>query len=219
MLDDAGYTKGSDGIRTTPGGGKRLSFRLFGRSDSPTLEGLGAVHRRAGSADDRHRGQDRRSCRRTTCTEIIGDGDYDMFEWGWVVEPDPDYQLSTFTVRLAVSSKDGGRSTRTCPTRFYCNPAYDALYEQQSTTTDLDARADIVKQMQKMLYDDAPYVVTYYYDEPRGLPVRPVHRLLAAAGPEGLAAVPVRHLQLPQHLDLRAEGGPEEGEVQQLDSG
>jgi peptide/nickel transport system substrate-binding protein len=27
--------------------------------------------------------------------------------------------------------------------------------------------AEIVKQMQKMLYDDAPYVVTAYYDDPQ----------------------------------------------------
>ena len=31
-----------------------------------------------------------------------------MFEWGWVVEPDPDYQLSTFTCASRVSYKDGG---------------------------------------------------------------------------------------------------------------
>ena len=95
-------------------------------------------------------------------TEIIGDGEYDMFEWGWVVEPDPDYQLSTFLCSSR-STKDGGTISAGLSDTFYCNPAYDALYDQQATTTDPKARADIVKQMQKMLYDDAPYVVTYYY--------------------------------------------------------
>ena len=47
---------------------------------------------------------------------------------------------------------------------FYCNKAYDALYEQQSGEIDAAKRAAIVKQMQQMLYDDAPYVVTFYYD-------------------------------------------------------
>ena len=50
---------------------------------------------------------------------------------------------------------------------FYCNPEYDKLYEQQKVTIDPAKRAEIVKQMQRMLYDDAPYVVTYYYDDPR----------------------------------------------------
>ena len=46
-----------------------------------------------------------------TLTEIIGQGKYDMFEWGWVVEPDPDYQLSTFTCAKR-SYKDGGPDLR-----------------------------------------------------------------------------------------------------------
>jgi peptide/nickel transport system substrate-binding protein len=95
-------------------------------------------------------------------TQIIGDGAYDLFEWGWVVEPDPDYQLSTFLCSSR-STKDGPTITAGLSDSFYCNPAYDALYAQQSTTTDLKARDVIVKQMEKILYDDAPYVVTYYY--------------------------------------------------------
>jgi peptide/nickel transport system substrate-binding protein len=97
-------------------------------------------------------------------TEIIGQGEFDMFEWGWVVEPDPDYQLSTFTCGSR-SYKSGGDVLANLSDSFYCNTAYDKLYEQQKITIDPAKRADIVKQMQKMLYDDAPYVVTFYYDE------------------------------------------------------
>src|SRR5262249_30449228 len=96
-------------------------------------------------------------------TEIIGQGEYDLFEWGWVVEPDPDYQLSTFLC-ASRSTKDGKTITAGPSDSFYCNPAYDQLYDQQSVTTDPTARTAIVKQMQQLLYDDAPYVVTFYYD-------------------------------------------------------
>jgi peptide/nickel transport system substrate-binding protein len=86
-----------------------------------------------------------------------------MFEWGWVVEPDPNYQLSTFTCANR-SYKDGGSIFANLSDSFYCNKNYDALFAKQSTQIDPAARAETVKAMQKMLYDDAPYVLTYYYD-------------------------------------------------------
>jgi peptide/nickel transport system substrate-binding protein len=87
-----------------------------------------------------------------------------MFEWGWVVEPDPDYQLSTFTCANR-SYKDGGDVFANLSDSFYCNPAYDALYEQQASQIDPAERAATVKKMQQLLYDDAPYVVLYTYDD------------------------------------------------------
>ena len=68
-------------------------------------------------------------------TEIIGEGKFDMFEWGWVVEPDPNYQLSTFTCAKR-SYKDGDSTLANLSDSFYCNPAYDALYAKQATQTD-----------------------------------------------------------------------------------
>jgi peptide/nickel transport system substrate-binding protein len=44
---------------------------------------------------------------------------------------------------------------------FYCNPTYDKLYHQQQAL-DGAPRAKVVKQMQKMLYDDDAYNVLYY---------------------------------------------------------
>ena len=51
-----------------------------------------------------------------------------MFEWGWVVEPDPNYQLSTFTCGSR-SYEDGGSVLAGLSDSFYCNPAYDELFE------------------------------------------------------------------------------------------
>ncbi|HET7901664.1 MAG TPA: ABC transporter substrate-binding protein [Candidatus Nanopelagicales bacterium] len=162
LLDAAGYKAGADGIRADSKGNK-LSFRLFARSDSDTsqksvqfiksyLEAVGVETTVKVVSSD-------------ALTEIIGQGKYDMFEWGWVVEPDPNYQLSTFTCANR-SYKDGGQILANLSDSFYCNPAYDELYAKQGGQTDETQRWETVKQMQQMLYDDAPYIITYYYDNP-----------------------------------------------------
>ena len=97
-------------------------------------------------------------------TSIIGTGDYDIFEWGWIGESDPDYQLSVFTCGQR-SYKDSGTVEPGLSDSFYCNPVYDKLYKQQGETTDVAKRDQIVQQMQQMLYEDVPYIVTYYYDD------------------------------------------------------
>lgn len=161
LLDAAGYTVGEDGIRQDAQGNK-LSFRLYWRSDSEEskksaqfikgwLAAVGIEIKDKGLAAD------------GPLTEVIGQGNFDMFEWGWVVEPDPNYQLSTFTCANR-SYKDGDSILANLSDSFYCNPEYDKLFEAQSVETDAAKRTEIVKQMQQMLYDDAPYVLTYYYD-------------------------------------------------------
>ncbi len=162
LLDEAGYTEGPDGIRTMPAGGRKLSFRLLGRSNSPTsqqtvefvtgwLEDVGVEVRPKIVSED-------------ALTEIIGEGKFDMFEWGWVVEPDPNYQLSTFTCANR-SYKDGGSIYANLSDSFFCDETYDQLYAQQSEQVDPAERAETVKEMQKILYEQAPYVITAYYND------------------------------------------------------
>ena len=163
LLDEAGY-KDSDGdkVREMPDGSRPLRFRLFARQESNTSQQ--SIQFMKGWLRDIGIATDVKVVEENRLTEIIGQGEFDMFEWGWVVEPDPDYQLSTFTC-ASRSYKSGGDVTANLSDSFYCNPAYDKLYDQQKITIDPAKRAEIVKQMQKMLYDDAPYVVTFYYDE------------------------------------------------------
>jgi peptide/nickel transport system substrate-binding protein len=80
----------------------------------------------------------------------ILEGTYDVFEWNWYVEPDPDGILADFTCE-----QRGGLSDS-----WYCDEEYDAMYAAQNSETDPDARAEIVHQMQEQLYEDAPYLVT-----------------------------------------------------------
>jgi peptide/nickel transport system substrate-binding protein len=156
MLDAAGWKMGPNGIRVKKG--KQLSLRLFVRNQSPTqtqdapyikgwLNAIGIKVTVTAMSDSQ-------------LTADIGNGQYDMFMWGWGVEPNPDFQLSVFTC--------GQRSYGSGPTyspgwsdSFYCNPTYDKLYHQQQSL-DGAPRARVVKQMQKMLYDQAPYAVLYY---------------------------------------------------------
>jgi peptide/nickel transport system substrate-binding protein len=163
LLDQAGYrdTNG-DNVREMPNGGQPLRFRLFARQESG--ESQQSAQFIKGWLRDIGIATDVRVVEANRLTEIIGQGEFDMFEWGWVVEPDPNYQLSTFTCGSR-SYKSGGTVTANLSDSFYCNPAYDKLYEQQAVTIDPARRAQIVKDMQRMLYEDAPYVVTYYYDD------------------------------------------------------
>lgn len=160
LLDAAGYRVGPDGIRRAENGA-RLDFRLFGRSDSPTSKK--AVEYIKRYLADVGIGTTVTLISEDAVTEKVGQGEFDMFEWGWVVEPDPNYQLSTMTCGSR-SYEDGGSILAGLSDSFYCNPEYDKLFDAQGTETDEAKREEIVKQMQQVLYDDWPYAVTYYYD-------------------------------------------------------
>jgi len=185
LLDDAGYEDtDDDGVREMPGGGQPLHFRYFVRNEEQTtvttsefvtdwLEQIGISTEVRGMSD-------------TRLTNVIYDGDYDMFHWGWFPDADPDFILSVMT--CGQRPPDGVWSDS-----FYCNDEYDRMYEEQQTTIDLDARAEVVKEMQRIVYEDAPYVVLFYdqslqaYREDRWTGFRiqpdPGGDLLAAYGP------------------------------------
>jgi peptide/nickel transport system substrate-binding protein len=148
LLDAAGYTMGDDGQRTMPDGSPMEPLRLLARSDSESsldtmtyfqewLADIGIPS----ELDSMESGK---------LTNVILDGEFDAFQWGWYVEPDPDSMLSYMTC-----GQRGGWSDS-----WYCNPEYDQLYEAQHRETDEAARAEMVKQMQEILFRDAPYLVT-----------------------------------------------------------
>jgi peptide/nickel transport system substrate-binding protein len=162
ILDAAGYKKDSHGIRVDPKTGKEVTLRLAARSDSQTsqqsvqfvqswIKAIGFKVTATVMSEN-------------ALGQAIGNGDYDLFEWGWVVEPDPNYQLSTMTCAQR-SAKTGKSYTAGLSDSFYCNPAYDALYHKQLTQIDPAQRDATVKAAQKLLYDQAPYALTYYYND------------------------------------------------------
>jgi peptide/nickel transport system substrate-binding protein len=159
ILTADGWKPGPGGIRVK--NGKQLSLRLFIRNQSPTesqaapylkswMNAIGIKVTTSFMSDSQ-------------LTQVIGDGDYDMFVWGWGVEPNPDFQLSVMTCgQRSVGSN--GKYTPGWSDSFFCNKAYDNLYTQQKSL-DGDARAKVVKQMQQMLYTQDPYSLLYYYND------------------------------------------------------
>jgi peptide/nickel transport system substrate-binding protein len=191
LLDEGGYedTDG-DGVREMPGGGEPLEFRYFVRSEEnasvTTSEFVSEWLAEIGIATDV------KSLTDTKLTDVIYEGKYDMFHWGWYPDPDPDFILSVMS--CAQRPPDGVWSDS-----FYCNEEYDQMYEEQKTLIDIEERAEVVKDMQQMVYNDAPYAVLYYdqtlqaYREDRwtGFTPQPSDGgdLLASYGPFGFVSI------------------------------
>ena len=90
-------------------------------------------------------------------TNLILAGDYDLFEWGWYPNPDPNYILDVFTCTQRPPNADTYRNSDS----YYCNPDYDELAKQQAEVIDPKERVDIVHQMQAILYRDQPYLMLW----------------------------------------------------------
>jgi peptide/nickel transport system substrate-binding protein len=150
LLDQAGYRKGADGMRTMPNGKPIGTLRLFARPEekrsvttmdffSEWLADLGIKSEVTVMESNR-------------LTNVILEGDYDMFHWGWYMEPDPDSILDVFTCE-----QRGGWSDS-----WYCNKEYDALDRQQNREVDDDKRVEQIKRMQQILFEESPYLVVAY---------------------------------------------------------
>jgi peptide/nickel transport system substrate-binding protein len=155
-LDAAGYKMGPDGIRIDPFDNKPLVFRYYTRnSDQNTIEvapfvrdWLSQIGIKANIS----------SVSSAKLTSIIEDGTYEMFQWGWYPNPDPNYILGIFTCeqRAPAAGVYGNNDS------YYCNPAYDKLAKEQASTTDPAKRVEIVHQMQAILNQDQPYIMIAY---------------------------------------------------------
>jgi peptide/nickel transport system substrate-binding protein len=159
ILDDAGYkdTNG-DGIREMPGGGQPLNFTYMVRSESQTASTDAEFI--TGWLKEIGIGTTQKVVNDSRLTEVIGKGDYDMFEWGWVPFVDPDPMLSYFQCDQIASDPND-------PTNYYndanwCDKRYDALYKQQNVELDATKRQALVQQMLKLFYDSATYNVLFY---------------------------------------------------------
>jgi peptide/nickel transport system substrate-binding protein len=152
LLDAAGYKKGSDGQRTMPDGSPIGTLRLAARTESDmnaSVNTMDYFKEWLGQLGIKAEVQTYESSK---LTDVILQGNFDMFQWGWYVEPDPDSMLSYLTC-----GQRGGWSDS-----WYCNPKYDKLYDQQHTETDQAKREAEVKKMQQILFEDSPYLVTVY---------------------------------------------------------
>jgi peptide/nickel transport system substrate-binding protein len=162
ILDAAGYrdTNG-DGIREMPGGGQPLRFRYAVRSEGVT--GASTAEFFSGWMREIGIGITQKVYDDSRLTEVIGQGDYDIFAWGWTPFVDPDQMLSYFTCSQVADDPEN-------PTDYYndanwCDREYDRLYAAQKVELDPERRVDLVHQMLRRFHDAAVYNVLYVYPD------------------------------------------------------
>jgi peptide/nickel transport system substrate-binding protein len=151
ILEDAGYVDtDGDGIRELPDSGDPLKLRFIVRTESPETITAGDFItewlRDVGIDTDVQAVNDNK------LTDVWYSNDYDMYIWGWGVEPDPNFQLSTYTTSQC------GVWSDTC----YSNADYDKLFTEQQRATTIEDRQAVISQMQQILYDDRPEIVLWY---------------------------------------------------------
>lgn len=149
LLTEAGW-KDSDGDGVVDKGGVPLELQLFARSeDSDSVKAAQFIQDWLADAGIK---VETKALSDNALTDAIYAADYDMFIWGWGSDPDPDFILSVLDCDQIMGWSD----------TFYCNEDYSRMYEEQKTQLDLAERANTIKEMQRIAYEDSPYVIFYY---------------------------------------------------------
>ncbi|MEV0583168.1 ABC transporter substrate-binding protein [Nonomuraea sp. NPDC050310] len=158
ILDEAGYKKGADGVRTMPDDpNKKLEFRFSIHTETPTEEKLAQFltgwFKEIGITLTTRALDSNKFTEETGSTAL-----FDIAISGWSVNPDPEEVLATHLCsRRPTPSGEGGGTES-----FWCNQEYEGLYTNQLKELDRAKRADLIKQMQKNLYVNAPVIAIYY---------------------------------------------------------
>lgn len=152
LLNDSGYLDfDHDGIRESPDHATEMSYTLLvlsrwseemrtGQQIQTWWDQIG-VKLTVQSADAN-----------TINSFVYPDYKQDMFLWGYSGQPDPNFSLLIMLSNQIGDWNDCG----------YANTSYDALYDQQAKTVNMEQRQTIVNHMQDIIYKDCPYIVLYY---------------------------------------------------------
>ena len=150
VLDEAGYTDGDgDDIREWSDGSP-LQYRFL-IDDSATSARLAEVIKN-GFAQAGIGVEIEAVDYNTQMYNVFYYYDYDLTNWYWGADPDPDFLATVFSCDQLWWWNDSG----------YCDEAYDALYTAQRTAIDRDERIDYVWQIQEKIYNDRPWIVLLY---------------------------------------------------------
>lgn len=200
-LDQAGYKKGPDGVRLDKQG-QPLNLRLLTHAENVVDENAGPFIK--SWLADIGLNITLVPMSDTQINEATTRGEFDLAFSGWNANPDPDYVLSLQTCANRPNAEGKGGT----PDSFFCDRTYDDLYKKQLSELDPAKRADIVKQMQARLYDQAPLVILGYenaleaYNKKafEGFPLQPAEGVIMnqqgywgyyGATPVGAGPVPV----------------------------
>ncbi|MEV4569301.1 ABC transporter substrate-binding protein [Nonomuraea sp. NPDC049419] len=163
ILDDAGYKKGADGVRTMPDGKRKLEFRFSIHTDTPIedklAEYLTGFFKEIGITLTTKKLDSSKFTEETGVTGL-----FDIAISGWSVNPDPEEVLATHLCSRRPSPTGEGGGTES----FYCDDEFEQLYKDQQKELDRPKRAEIIKKMQERLYTDAPVIAIYYTNDLEG---------------------------------------------------
>jgi peptide/nickel transport system substrate-binding protein len=159
LLTAAGYKMGPNGIRIDPETHEPLTLRLGIHSDEASdaamapyiVEWLKAVGIQVTV----------QSMSFNQLNTVLPKGDWDMLSDTESLEnPDPTSLLALQTCGdLPLNNGTAGNTDA-----FFCDPAFDKLYAQQSAEFDAAQRVQTIGQMQQILYQNAVDVILYYPD-------------------------------------------------------
>jgi peptide/nickel transport system substrate-binding protein len=150
ILDEAGYLDtDNDGIREMPDGSNPIILRHAVNTDGDQAGEIGELF--VGWMEQIGIGVQLESYDQDALFDVIIDGTYDTFFWGWIPFVDPDPMLSYFTEEEIGNYSDAN----------WFDPAYDAMYAEQNTELDPDRRLEIVHDMLTLFHDAAIYIPMY----------------------------------------------------------
>jgi peptide/nickel transport system substrate-binding protein len=156
LLDRAGYKMGPNGVRIA--NGHPMSYKVIFPPDEVgpgdrTFQILQADWKKIGIVITQQNMDDAAASAAITAPDNKYQT-FDMAMWDWVPPVDPDFMLSVVTCAQYGGWSDSG----------YCNPGYDRMYARQSTLTNPAQRRALIWQMQKMIYNQRPYLILDYPD-------------------------------------------------------
>ena len=149
LLEEAGW-RDTNGNGIVDKDGEDLQLRLFVRSEEKDSVTVGQFIE--DWFDEVGIALETKAISDIALTDAIYAADYDMFLWGWSSDPDPDFILSVLTCDQFMGWSD----------TFWCNEEYSRMYQKQKTQLDLDERAATIKEMQRIAYEENPYIIFFY---------------------------------------------------------
>jgi peptide/nickel transport system substrate-binding protein len=158
ILDAAGYTRGADGIRIANGHPMNYTV-LFAADESGAGDSAFRIIQNGFQQIGIQIAQ-RKMDNDAVNTAILGDNNtynkFDLAMWDWYICcPVPDFILSVMQCSQWGNWSDTG----------YCNKDYDKMFQAQQLAQDQSERVKMVYAMQKIVYDDRPYIVLSYDDQ------------------------------------------------------
>ena len=165
LLDDSGWVRGPDGVRSKDG--QRLEFEystaIFSFDTQWRLDTEMILQRNMKAIGIKLDIQNYNFAtffnsflpggKASPPTGALA-GRYDIaeFETTWLYDPDDSI---LFACNQEPPNPNGENDS------FYCNPALDALFKQELATVDVDARQDIFTKIQQIYLAELPFIVLY----------------------------------------------------------